>query len=318
MKYIVLDLEWNQSGTHEGNNERIPFEIIEIGAVKLNEDMTMIDEFSALIKPKIYKTMHYVTGKLVHLKMQELKHEQPFEEVMERFLEWCGGDDIMFCTWGPTDLTELQRNMRFYNLPPLADGPIAFYDVQKLYAIAGGNRAERISLETAIDNLEIHKDIPFHRAFSDAYYAAKVLAKLEDPELFDYVSYDTFNPPVDKEREVHRIFKDYDKYITRAFTTKEAMLADKAVKYTGCYLCDNPSAREVKLFAPTGKYFLGVTRCEEHGFIKTKIRIRKTDDGLYFAVKTQKQISESEAAAIKQRSVRLKGAHLSSKATKKP
>ena len=36
MNYIVLDLEWNQACNHEFENPRIPFEIIEIGAVKLN------------------------------------------------------------------------------------------------------------------------------------------------------------------------------------------------------------------------------------------------------------------------------------------
>ena len=86
MNYIIMDLEWNQSATTAGANPAIPFEIIEIGAVKLNSDKVMIDEFSALIKPQVYKTMHYMTGKLVHIKMAELKHEQPFEEVMERFL----------------------------------------------------------------------------------------------------------------------------------------------------------------------------------------------------------------------------------------
>ena len=37
MNYIVLDLEWNQGGE---DAERHPaFEIVEIGAVKLNEQM---------------------------------------------------------------------------------------------------------------------------------------------------------------------------------------------------------------------------------------------------------------------------------------
>ena len=43
MNYIVLDLEWNQ-----GNPQRepevygVPFEIVEIGAIKLNEEKKMI------------------------------------------------------------------------------------------------------------------------------------------------------------------------------------------------------------------------------------------------------------------------------------
>ena len=38
MKYIVLDLEWNQSNTgKEKEVEQLPAEIIEIGAIKLDE-----------------------------------------------------------------------------------------------------------------------------------------------------------------------------------------------------------------------------------------------------------------------------------------
>ena len=38
MNYIVFDLEWNQSpGGKRWSNSQLPFEIIEIGAVKLNE-----------------------------------------------------------------------------------------------------------------------------------------------------------------------------------------------------------------------------------------------------------------------------------------
>lgn len=38
MNYIIFDLEWNQSPEGKsGSDERMPFEIIEIGAVRLNE-----------------------------------------------------------------------------------------------------------------------------------------------------------------------------------------------------------------------------------------------------------------------------------------
>ena len=37
MNYIVLDLEWNQSNTgDEEEAKQIPFEIIDFGAIKLN------------------------------------------------------------------------------------------------------------------------------------------------------------------------------------------------------------------------------------------------------------------------------------------
>ena len=49
MNYIVLDLEWNQCPYGKGReNKKLPFEIIEIGAVKLNEKREIVDSFSRL------------------------------------------------------------------------------------------------------------------------------------------------------------------------------------------------------------------------------------------------------------------------------
>ena len=54
MDYIVLDLEWNQSGEREHTDKRLNFEIIEIGAVRLNDQKKMVSEFSRLVKPQVY------------------------------------------------------------------------------------------------------------------------------------------------------------------------------------------------------------------------------------------------------------------------
>ena len=59
MNYIVFDLEWNQNPDGRKHpDSRLPFEIIEIGAVKLNEKREIIDTFQCLIKPKVYHWIH--------------------------------------------------------------------------------------------------------------------------------------------------------------------------------------------------------------------------------------------------------------------
>ena len=59
MKYIVFDLEWNQSPSgKEGAVESLPFEIIEIGAVKLDVNFRQIDDFHQLISPGVYSQLH--------------------------------------------------------------------------------------------------------------------------------------------------------------------------------------------------------------------------------------------------------------------
>ena len=300
MNYIIMDLEWNQSSTGREEVSRVlPFEIIEIGAIKLNSERRMIDEFSELIKPNVYHSMHHVTRKLIHLQMNQLEHGRPFPEVMEQFRSWCGGDYI-FCTWGPLDLTELQRNIRYYELEPLADGPIRFLDVQKLFSIAYEDRKSRRTLEYAIDFLSIEKDIPFHRAFSDAYYAAKVLACMDETVLANY-SFDVFHLPRDKESEIYVTFDTYAKYISRAFPDKADALEDKTVMSTKCYLCDKKLRRKIGWFSPNGKHYYSVSYCDKHGYMKAKIRIRKAEDGAAYIVKTEKFITEEEVDVIREK-----------------
>ena len=88
-------------------------------------------------------------------------------------------------------------------MPPLSDRPIKYLDIQKLFSIAYEDKKSRRALEYAIDMLGIHKDIPFHRAFSDAYYTAQVFDMIEDPEVLEKFSFDTFTLPDSKEKEIY-------------------------------------------------------------------------------------------------------------------
>ena len=50
MNYIVLDLEWNQSAKGKKYTlPGMPFEIIQMGAVKLDNKFDVIDEFDRLV-----------------------------------------------------------------------------------------------------------------------------------------------------------------------------------------------------------------------------------------------------------------------------
>lgn len=278
MEYIVLDLEWNQSNTgKEDAVEKLPFEIIEIGAIKLNKERVMVSEFNELIKPHVYHEMHKITSKLIHIQMQELERGRPFPEVGGDFVRWCGQEEQLFCTWGTLDLTELQRNMAYYEMPLLAPGPLPYLDVQKLFAIAYEERKIRRNLEYAIDFLHIEKDIPFHRAFSDAYYTAKILIRIleEHPEVVVNLSYDTFCPPKDRGDEVKAQFDTYVKYISREFKDKTEAFADKEVVSSKCYLCHRNLRKKIKWFSANGRHYYCVAYCEKHGYLKGKIRVRK-------------------------------------------
>ncbi len=303
MDYIVFDLEWNQGAAGQEVKE-IPFEIIEIGAVKLNEEFHMTGEFSRLVKPQIYHEMNQITGKLVHMTIEELEGEKVFPQVAKDFLEWCGKDYI-FCTWGQMDLMELQKNMKYYGMEPLESGPLKYYDVQKLFSIGFEDRKSRRALEYAIDFLRLEKDVPFHRAYSDAYYTAKIMEKLE-PSVFDNFSFDVFVPPKTRKDEIKVIFNNYAKYISREFENKAEALEDREVMSVKCYLCGHNIKRKMKWATPNGKHYYCAGYCGVHGYVKVKVRVRKSENDKVYIVKTTKLIGEDELERMKQKRMKPK------------
>ncbi|MBP5384137.1 MAG: exonuclease domain-containing protein [Lachnospiraceae bacterium] len=297
MNYIVLDLEWNQSSGK--NDYELPFEIVEIGAVKLNRKFEIVDRFEQIIKPQIYHSIHFMTSKIVHVDIEELEAGKAFPEVMQDFLKWCGRNYI-FCIWGTLDLTELQKNMCYYGMDELSAGPLKYYDIQKFFSLAYEDGKMRRALEYAVDYLHIEKDIPFHRAYSDAYYTSKVFMEINRhcPSVERYVSYDVFMVPQNKREEVRVKFKTYAKYISREFADKTAALEDKTVSSTKCYVCGRTAKKRIKWFSVNGKHYYSLSYCKRHGFLKGKVRMKKIDNGNVYVVKTLKLISPEEAAEI--------------------
>ena len=292
MNYIILDLEWNQANNPQDSLREMPFEVIDIGAIKLDQAFNVVDEFNRLVKPCVYTRMHYITGRILHLSMRELMKGDSFPLVMAQFLAWCG-EDYIFCTWGPSDLAELQRNMRYHFLTPIVSGPFAYLDVQKLFSIAYEDTKARRSLEWAIDFLRIPKEAAFHRAIQDAYYTAKILAALPEGALKFY-SYDTFILPSKRAEEIYVRFENYHKYISVEFANRRAAISDHEVMSTRCYLCEGRRniKRRIKWFTTNNRHYHSVSFCPVHGYMKSKLRLKKTGEEGVYVVKTSKFIDE--------------------------
>ena len=301
MEYIVLDLEWNQSPRGKAGERRgMPFEIIEIGAVKLDESMAVLSQFDEVIKPAVYRQLHHKTKEILHLEMEELAKARSFKAVAEDFFRWCG-DDYMMCTWGSMDLTELQRNLNFFRVKNSMKKPLLYYDVQKLFSILYEDGKSRRSLRDAVEYLEIEEDIPFHRAIDDTLYTVKILQKMDWEAIKQYVSVDYFRPPEKKEEELRLIFASYAKDVSRIFAGKEELLSDREILSSRCYVCGRSLRKKIRWFSGNGKNYLCLALCPEHGYMKGKLRLKKAERGGIFAVKTRKLVSEEGAEAVRQK-----------------
>lgn len=296
MNLIVFDLEWNQCPDgKEHEIPEMPFEIVEIGAVKLNERKEITDTFHCLVRPSVYDAIHVRTAEVISLTMEDLLRDGvPFPEAADSFLDWCG-ENPRFCTWGTLDLMELQRNLRWYHRMERLKGPLFYEDVQKLFALYCETPKERRSLQDAVAYLHFPEDTAFHMAIDDAMYTARILQILPDDLIFKNYSVDCYqNPQV--EMRIH--YDTYDKYISCEFDSKDEAMEDGEVTAVRCFCCHKNVHRVIRWFSNGGRNYLAVGKCPEHGLVKSKVRMHRAADGRFFAVKTTKMIRPEDAAKI--------------------
>jgi len=244
MNYIVLDLEWNQCPSGKAHEDRaLPFEIIEIGAVRLNEAHQITGRFREIIKPQVYTTLHFRTREIVALRAIDFANARCFPEVAADFFSWCrdcgesGAEEACkpeFCTWGPADLTELQRNLSYYNIKSPFAFPLMYFDIQKIFSIVYEDRKSRRSLEYAIDFLSIPKTVAFHSALSDAIYTSLVMQQLEESQIRENSSVDYFRTPLVRKEEIYLHYNTYDKFISKLFVSRNQAMKDPVVTSTRC------------------------------------------------------------------------------------
>jgi len=299
MNYIVLDLEWNQAAYKSDEEDELPFEIIEIGAVKLDENCENPEEYDELVRPQVYPFLLRRTKEITGLTDADLdKRGVFFDELCPKFLEWCG-KDYVFCIWGTSDLTQLERNMAYYDIKIPWKYPLKYLDVQKLFALQEKEGKARRNLESAIEAYGVKKDRPFHRAVDDAVYTAEVLKRIDRTKYEAYFSVDYYRLPKNRFEETTFHFETYSKYVSREFPMKEELMENRKVKEIPCLYCRKQTRKVVPWFADSTKNYFALSFCQEHGMMKGRIRIKTTENGTgVFGVRTVKPCTPEDETNI--------------------
>lgn len=178
MNYIVFDMEWNMPAWSKGmvmNPVPLTGEIIEIGAVKLNDMLEVMDEFRIYVAPQYYKKMNRAVQRLTRLHADFLQDNGvPFPEAYRRFAAWCG-EDFTFASWGQNDLPMLLENLRLHGIR--AEGLPACIDLQNLLDREILHKKQQCSLDDALLLLGETGD-EAHDALHDARNTVKVCMHL--------------------------------------------------------------------------------------------------------------------------------------------
>ena len=90
-------------------------------------------------------------------------------------------------------------------------------------------------------------------------------------------------------------------------------MEDQEVISTKCYLCHRNLRKKIRWFSPNGKHYYSVALCPVHGMMKFKIRVRKTEHGTVYVVKTSKFISEEDCRGIAQKKEQAREHHRAKK-----
>ena len=179
MNYIVLDMEWNQPGYADAalcrNGVCMKNEIIQIGAVKLDENKQKTGVFECIIKPVSLTSMNRMIKQLTGITDEMIDKGESFENAINRFRDFCGEDFVMLI-WGYDDIRILRSNLLFHGLD--SSWLPANYNLQMIFASQAGLERRQYSLSFALEHLEILIDERLHDARVDAEYTAMVCERL--------------------------------------------------------------------------------------------------------------------------------------------
>lgn len=275
MQYIVVDLEWNQPTSYNSPafkkvGGKLLFEMIQIGAVRVNEKLEVTDSFCKLIRPIHYTRLHPRIRRITHIEQEMLEEADLFCDVMDEFSAWCGEDCILL-TWGCDDISVLDQNMTFFE----SKAKIApMYDMQRLFGELSGNSKERKGLKAAMEQLQIQPDeeeMPFHNALNDAYYTALVFATFPEPEK-------VLNYPL-VPRKLQHIEHRKEQQVAIRVKNEEEGLRSATANMPNCPVCG-------KKFELTESYVLqgdgsriALSECPNHGLMMSRIRFEKDENG---------------------------------------
>ena len=177
-------MEWNQAMSSKSSVfNRLPIhlrgEIIQIGAVRLNDDWTPGEEFQIDVKPVFFQKMHYKVKKLTGIDNARLTDACGFKEAFARFREFCG-EDCTFYTWGYDDKGIMEQNIIIHDLD--WDWIRGWVNLQIIYNMQTEGDNNQKSLAAAMEHFEIEQTRVAHDALGDAYNTALVSTHLDMKE----------------------------------------------------------------------------------------------------------------------------------------
>ncbi len=282
-------MEWNQAMSSKSSVfNRLPIhlrgEIIQIGAVRLNDDWTPGEEFQIDVKPVYFQKMHYKVKKLTGIDNARLTDACGFKEAFARFREFCG-EDCTFYTWGYDDKGIMEQNIIIHDLD--LDWIRGWVNLQIIYNMQTEGDNNQKSLAAAMEHFEIEQTRVAHDALGDAYNTALVCSRLDmENGLAGYESAQHRLSTRTKSRaegEGEDDAPDALEHVSfSGYASRSAAFADENLSGACCPVCGQKLAL-TRWVNQGDKRYMNLGECPEHGKYLIRVKLRCAEDELWSA-----------------------------------
>ena len=175
-QFIIYDLEatcWRSPKPRQ-------VEIIEIGAVKVNEKLEIVDEFCVFIKPLLHPKIDKFCTKLTSITQDDVEDAPHFDEAIKMFEDWMDVENnrSALFSWGDFDRRQFAKDAELHELDLVW---LKYWTcLQRHYSIFKGS-SNQIGLKNALKLEGLEFDGVQHRAIEDARNMAGLFVKVAKP-----------------------------------------------------------------------------------------------------------------------------------------
>ena len=116
MQHIMIDLEMNKIEKQWRGKNKLSSELIEIGAVRMDDSFAVVDTYQSYVKPE-FGPMDAVIIDLTGITDDKVKDAPEFFEAMDDFAAWIGPEETQFYSWSMSDIRQFQHEALFKSYP---------------------------------------------------------------------------------------------------------------------------------------------------------------------------------------------------------
>ena len=184
MKHVVVDLEMNPvSREFREVRRKLNEEVIEIGAVRLDENFQQEAEFQCYVKPEYGPIKKHITS-LTGITQAMVADKKTYAACFQDFVDWVGEEETKIYSWSMSDIKQLRSECR-YKLPDFDIDWLnaRWVDLQQEFDDRLGLH-NSLALKHALGAMDHKYEGTQHTALADAINTSAILTLMQDDAKF--------------------------------------------------------------------------------------------------------------------------------------